>query len=240
MPIYLEGMEETMYGFRRTSTLGYSMLYDPDYVRPAKHEGYDHYTAVTETDVPEIYMRVTKETRTAEAVIAALEADGAEQWGTMLVGGCRGICLSRSEGYAPEDAVVDYYVVQAADRVYLIETGYVWEIAEGIGQRMRYMVRSMTFADVPAAATLKITVRDKEVTDFTSAIGEMTSLHLDFEDGAAIPEVQWTVSADGVCELFQNSDSCDVFITGEGTVTVTATAGDLQASVIVRGIQEWK
>ena len=99
----LEGERHTVMGFRYTSPLGYSMIYDPDWVRPEQHADYDHYTAVTEIHIPELYMRVTKTDKTAEQVIADLKAQGAEENAVWLIGGYRSVGLSKMSGFGPAD-----------------------------------------------------------------------------------------------------------------------------------------
>ena len=59
LTVMLEGETYTVMGSRYTSPLGYSLTYDPDWVRPEQYEGYDYYTAVTEVHMPEIYMQIT-------------------------------------------------------------------------------------------------------------------------------------------------------------------------------------
>ena len=165
----LEGERHTVMGFRYTSPLGYSMIYDPDWVRPEMNEGYDHYTAVTEVHIPELYMRVTKTDKTAEQVIGELKAQGAEENAVWLIGGYRSVGLSEMSGLSPSDVVVNYYVTQVGESVYLLETSYFWEAAAGFGARMLQMLNTIQFTDVTEAKELKLLFRDKEIKDFTSA-----------------------------------------------------------------------
>ncbi|MBQ3257290.1 MAG: hypothetical protein IJA67_07745 [Oscillospiraceae bacterium] len=239
MTIMLEGMEETMYGYRYTSALGYSMVYDPDWVRPEQREGYDHYTAVTEIDVPELYLRVTKAEGSVEQVIADLEAQGAEKVGNAMFGGFPCVQLSKMSGYGPADVVVNYYVMQAGNTVFVPETSYFWEAAEGFGTRMWYMLDSIRFADAPAATELKLMFRDKEIKDFTSAIGDVTYVTLLPNAGAYLEAAEWTTDNEDVCELYTDDSGCYIEIKAEGNAKVTAKCGDLEKSVFVRAINSW-
>ncbi len=239
MTILLEGEEETVSGYRYTSHLGYSMFYDPDYVRPVQHVGYDRYIPVLEMDVPEIYMRVTKSDRSMEQVIAELEAKGAEEVGTSLFGGCPGVQLSKSTGYSAYDVVVQYYVTQAGKTVYVLETSYFWEAAEGFGTRMWYMLDSIRFADVPPATELKLMFRDEEIKDFTSAIGDVTYVALRADEGTYLEGAEWSTDNEDVCELYADNGGCYIEIKTEGFAKVTAKCGDLEQTVFVRAIKEW-
>ena len=228
-----------MYGYRYTSSLGYSMVYDPDWVRPEQHEGYDHYTAVTEVYVPELYLRVTKADGNVEQVIADLEAQGAEKVGSAMFGGFSCVQLSEMSGYSPADVVVNYYVTQAGSTVYVLETSYFWEAAEGFGMRMWYMLDSIRFADAPAATELKLMFRDKEIKDFTSAIGEVTYVTLLPNTGAYLEPAEWSTDNENVCDLYTDDGGCYIEIKAEGLAKVTAKCGDLEKTVIVRAIKSW-
>ena len=239
MTIMLEGMEETMYGYRYTSALGYSMVYDPDWVRPEQREGYDHYTAVTEIHIPELYMQVTKTDKTAAQLIADLKAQGAEENAVWLIGGYRSVGLSEMSGLGPADVVVNYYVTQVGDTVYLLETSYFWEAAEGFGARMWQMLNTIQFVDGTEAAELKLLFRDKEIKDFTSAVGESTYVTVCAEAGAYLESPVWTTDNEDVCELYTDDIGCYIEIKSEGFAKVTAKCGDLEKSVFVRAIKEW-
>ena len=231
----LEGETYTVMGFRYTSHLGYSMVYDPDWVRPEQYEGYDYYTAVTEVHMPEIYMQITKTDQTIEQVISDLEAQGAEQVGISRFGGCRGVQLAEDNGLV----VVAYYVTQAGDTVYILETSYFWEAAEGFGARMWAMLETIEFADAPKASELKLMFRDKEIKDFTSAMGESTYITLWADEGASLEPAEWTVDEKALVNLYTDDTGCYIEVVGEGIAKVTAKCGDLEQSVIVRCIKEW-
>ena len=235
----LEGESHTVMGFRYTSPLGYSMIYDPDWVRPEMNEGYDHYTAVTEVHIPELYMRVTKTDKTAEQVIGELKAQGAEENAVWLIGGYRSVGLCKMSGLGPADVVVNYYVTQVGDTVYLLETSYFWEAAEGFGARMLQMLNTIQFADGTEATELKLLFRDKEIKDFTSAIGESTYVTVCAEAGAYLESPVWTTDNEDVCELYTDEIGCYIEIKAEGFAKVTAKCGDLEQTVFVRAIKEW-
>jgi hypothetical protein len=240
LTMFLEGDEYTVTGFRYTSHLGYSMVYDPDWVRPEQHAGYDHYTAVTEVHVPELYLRVTKADGTMEQVLSNLTAQGAEQVGTSLFGGCYGVQLSKMSGLGSSDTVVNYYVTQAGEAVYVLESSYFWEVAEGVGARIWYMLDTIRFTDAPAATELRLMFRDREIKDFTSAVGEVTYIALRSDEGGYLEKAEWTVDNEDVCELYADNTGCYIEIKAAGTAKVTARCGDLERSVIVRGIEAWK
>ena len=233
----LEGERHTVMGYRYTSPLGYSMIYDPDWVRPEQHTGYDHYTAVTEIHIPELYMQVTKTDKTAEQVIAHLKAQGAETNAVWLIGGYRSVGLSKMSGLSPSDIVVNYYVTQAGDTVYLLETSYFWEAAEGFGQRMWQMLNTIQFAEAPEATELKLLFRNQEIKDFTSAVGESTYVTVCAEAGAHLKSPVWTTDNEAVCELYTDDIGCYIEIKAEGYANVTAKCGNLEQSVIVRAIE---
>lgn len=235
----LEGESHTVMGFRYTSPLGYSMIYDPDWVRPEQHAGYDHYTAVTEIHIPELYMQVTKTDKTAEQVIGELKAQGAEENAIWLIGGYRSVGLTEMSGFGPADVAVNYYVTQVGESVYLLETSYFWEAAEGFGARMLQMLNTIQFAEGTEAAELKLLFRDKEIKDFTSAIGESTYVTVCAEAGAYLESPVWTTDNEDVCELYTDDIGCYIEIKSEGFAKVTAKCGDLEQSVIVRAINSW-
>ena len=235
----LEGEEFTYGAFRYTSHLGYSMTYDPDWVRPEQYDGYDHYTAVTEVHVPDIYMRVIKTDKTLEQAVAELQAQGAEEVGTSLFGGCHGVRLSVMSGMGPADVVVSYYVTQAGDTVYILETSYFWEAAEGFGARMWAMMETIEFANAPEATQLQLMFRDKEIKDFTSAVGEATYVTLHANEGAYLKPAEWTTDNEDAVTLYTDDTGCYIEVKAEGFAKVTAKCGDLEQTVIVRCIKEW-
>lgn len=239
LTMMLEGEEYTVTGYRYTSHLGYSMIYDPDWVHPEQYEGHDRYTAVTEIHIPELYMQVTKTDKTAEQVIGDLKAQGAEENAVWLIGGYRSVGLSKMSGLSPSDVVVNYYVTQAGNTVYLLETSYFWEAAEGFGQRMLSMLNTIAFVDATEATELKLLFRDKEIKDFTSAVGESTYVTVCAEDGAYLETPVWTTDNEDICELYTDDIGCYIEIKAEGFAKVTAKCGDLEQTVIVRAIKNW-
>lgn len=254
----LEGEEYTVSAIRHHSDRGYSMIYDPTIMTFGKADQYDLFIVKAYDGQPAVQIKITTETRTVEELAEYLETIGATGNGTADLDGYEAQVFRYSEGTEPDDVVKTYYVVQAGETVYQIETDYFNEAAEGYGARMGQMVATICFDDAPdatpapdtptcpvptetpAAKELKIMVRDREVSDFTSVIGEVTTLQAFVDGEAAGSDAQWTSSNEAVCTVTVNEDgSCDVKIKGEGATKVTVTCGDLSASTVVRGKKSW-
>lgn len=247
-----EGVEYTVSAIRHHSDRGYSMIYDPSIMTFGNNDQFDQFIVKAYDGLPAVQIRIFTESRSADAVIEYLKTIGAELSETMQLDGCEAVVLHYSEGTEYDDVVKTYYVVQAGDTVYLIENSFYQEAAEGFGGRMAQMVATIRFEDgddttetpavteKPTPKELHIKVRDKEVTDFTSVIGEVTTLQAVVDGENAGSDVQWTSSNESVCTVTVNEDgSCDVEIEGEGAAKVTAACGDLSASTVVRGKKTW-
>lgn len=235
----VEGTEMTTAARKHDSLMGYSMVYDHNMLTFEKHDDYDLYAETAETNLPALQIKISKETRTVSDVVSALKKNGAEDSGYMRIGGCEARVLYYVAGNDYDDEVKNYYVVQAGKTVYLIEIDYFFEASEGAGSRMAQMVNTITFADVPAAKELKIMFRDKELKDFTSVIGDSTTLRLTTDAGAAVKDMKWTSSDESVCTVVPNGGTCDVVIKGTGVAEVTVTCGELSATTVVRGKKSW-
>ena len=250
---FAEGVEYKVPGRRHHSDRGYSMTYDPAIMTFSKNDQYDIYSVKPYDGLPAVKIQITVENRSAEAVAEELKIIGSEQSESVQLDGCEAKVFQYSEGTEQDDVVKTYYVVQAGDTVYRVEICYFNEAAEGYGSRMIQMVNTIGFDNIsetppapevtetPVAKELKIMVRDKEVSDFTSAVKEVTTLQAAVNGEAAEGEVQWTSSNEAVCTVTVNDDgTCDVTIKGEGAAKVTAVCGELTASTVVRGIKSWK
>lgn len=235
----VEGTEMTTAARKHESLMGYSMVYDHNMLTFEKHEGYDLYMETAETNLPALQIKISKEKGTVADAVSALKKSGAEDGGYQRIGGCEARVLYYVAGNAYDDEVKTYYVVQAGKAVYLIEVAYFFEASEGAGSRLEQMVATMTFDDVPAAKELKIMFRDKELKDFTSVIGDSTTLRAATEAGAAAKDIKWTSSDESVCTVVPNGGTCDVVIKGTGVAEVTVTSGDLSATTVVRGKKSW-
>lgn len=234
------------------------MIYDPAIMTFENNNQYDQFIVKAYDGLPAVQIRITIEDRTAENLEAYLKTIGAELTETVELDGCAAKVLYYSEGNEHDDVVKTYYIVQAGETLYLIENSYYQEAAEGYGSRMAQMVNTIDFKAVskepdtpettdapvvtekPVAKELKIMVRDKEVTDFTSVIGEITTLCAVIDGEIAADDLQWTSSNESICTVTVNDDcSCDVKIKGEGAAKVSVTCGDLSASTVVRGKKSW-
>lgn len=235
----IEGTEMTTAARMHDSLMGYSMVYDHNMLTFEKHEDYDLYTETAETNLPTLQIKISKESRTVTDVASALKKSGAEDGGYQRIGGCEARVLYYVAGNNYDDEVKTYYAVQAGKAVYLIEIDYFFEASEGAGSRMVQMVNTIDFADVPAAKELKIMFRDKEIKDFTSVIGDSTTLRVATDAGAAAKDIKWTSSKEEVCTVIPNGGTCDVVIKGAGVAEVTVTCGDLSATTVVRGKKSW-
>lgn len=235
----VEGTEMTTAARKHESLMGYSMVYDHNMLTFEKHEGYDLYMETAETNLPALQIKISKEKGTVADAVSALKKSGAEDGGYQRIGGCEARVLYYVAGNAYDDEVKTYYVVQAGKAVYLMEVAYFFEASEGAGSRLEQMVATMTFDDAPAAKELKIMFRDKELKDFTSVIGDSTTLRAATEAGAAAKDIKWTSSDESVCTVVPNGGTCDVVIKGTGVAEVTVTSGDLSATTVVRGKKSW-
>lgn len=235
----VEGMEQTVSARKHTSLLGYSMVYDHNMLTFEKHEGYDLYVEKEDTNLPAVQIKITKEKSTVGDLVSTLKKSGAEETGYLRLGGCEARVLYYIEGNAYDDVMKTYYVVQAGSNVFLIENSYFFEAAEGSGSRMAQMVNTIAFENVPEAKELKIMFRNKEMKDFTSVVGESTTLRVGTDTGAACKDVKWTTSKESVCTLNPNGGNCEVTIQGAGVAEVTVTCGDLSATTVVRGKKSW-
>lgn len=235
----VEGTEYTVSAKKHNSTLGYSMVYDPSMLTFEKGENNDCYKEPEATNLPVVKLTISKSDLSFEQTVAAWKKTGAEAVGYTKLDGCETRVLHDAESTAYDAKVITCYVVQVGADVFVIETHYFTEAAEGAGSRMAQMVNTITFADVPEAEELKIMFRDKEMKDFSSVIGDVTSLRVGTDGGSAARDVKWTSSDETVCTVFDYGGDCDVEIVGEGVATVTATCGDLTASTVVRGKKSW-
>jgi len=215
------------------------MVYDPELLTFEKHEGYDLYADLAETNLPDVQIKISRETRTVGDIVSDLKKNGADDGGYMRLDGCEARVLHYIAGNKYNDVVKSYYVVQAGRQVFLIESSYFFEASEGSGMRMAQMIGTIEFADVPEAKELKILFRDKELQDFTSVIGDSTTLRVGTEAGAACRNVKWSSSDESVCTVTDNGGTCAVEITGQGVAEVTVTCGDLSATTVVRGKKSW-
>ena len=236
---FVEGMEQTVSAKKHNSTMGYSMVYDPSVLRFEKAENSDSYIGADSTNLPIVKITISKSDMSFDQTVAAWKKTGAEAVDYMKLDGCETGVLHYAESLAYDAKVITCYVVQAGADVFVIETHYFTEAAEGAGTRMAQMVHTIAFADVPEAKELKIMFRDKEMKDFSSVIGDVTTLRVGAETGAAVRDVKWTSSDEKVCTVTDNDGTCDVEIVGEGVATVTASCGDLTASTVVRGKKSW-
>ena len=235
----VEGMEQTVSARKHTSLMGYSMVYDHGMLTFEKHDGYDLYVETAETNLPAVQIKISKEKRTVGDVVSALVKSGADESGYMRLGGCEARVLHYIAGNSFDSEMKTYYVVQAGSSVYLIENSYFYEAAEGSGSRLAQMVNTITFENVPEAKELKILFRNKEIKDFTSVIGDVTTLRVGTEAGASCADIKWSTSKESVCTLIPNGGTCDVVIKGAGVAEVTVTCGDLTATTVVRGKTSW-
>lgn len=235
----VEGLESAVSARKHNSLLGYSMVYDHNMLTFEKHDEYDLYAEKEETNLPPVQIKISKENRTVSDLVEALKKNGAEESGYRRLGGCEARVLYYVEGTEYDDVVIAYYVVQAGNSVFLVESSYFFEAVEGSGTRMAQMVDTIEFENVPAAKELRIMFRNKEISDFTSVIGDMTTLRVGTEAGASCEDIQWTTSKESVCTLIPDGGTCEVIITGTGVAEVTVTCGDLSATTVVRGKKSW-
>lgn len=236
---WVEGVENTVSARKHNSLMGYSMVYDHNMLTFEKQDGCDLYAVKEETNLPAVQIKITKENRTVSDIVSNLKKSGADDYGYRRLGGCETRVLHFIEGNDFDDVVKDFYVVQAGKAVYLIESSYFFEAAEGSGMRMAQMIETIRFADVPAPTELKIMFRNKEMKDFTSVVGDVTALWAGTDAGAACTDVTWTSSDEEVFTVVADGANCDVVIEGEGVAKLTVTCGDLSASTVVRAKKRW-
>lgn len=238
---YVEGEENTVTAMRHYSPLGYSMVYDPDIMYLSPGENGNQYIAKMEGGYTDVYIRVDKDPRGVAELAGLLLDEGAEDYGYEYPGGCPARMLYRIIGDAEgfEEHIAHYYLVRATEGTFVIECYFFTEAAEGFGARMFQMIETIRFTDAPHTTTLDLLFRDAVMKDFTTAVGESTTLRAGIDPGSYIGELQWVSSDESVCSLVPMDGYCYVIAEGEGTATVTATRGELSASTIVRCIESW-
>jgi hypothetical protein len=220
--------------------MGYSMVYDHNVLRFEKGEQSDVYTVKNPVDsLPVVQIAITKSNSSFEQTVEAWKKSGAEVVDYAKLDGCETRVLHYVESQASDGKMIMIYVVQAGADVFVVESHYFMEAAEGWGSRLGQMVSTIAFADVPDAKELKVMFRNKEMKDFSSVIGDVTAIRVSGETGTACRDVLWTSSNEDVCTVLDVDGVCYVEITGEGVATVTATCGDLTASTVVRGKKSW-
>ena len=101
------------------------------------------------------------------------------------------------------------------------------------------MLETIEFANAPEATRLQLMFRDKEIKDFTSAVGEVTYVTLHADEGAYLKAAEWTTDNEDAVTLYTDVTGCYIEVKAEGIAKVTAKCGDLEQTVIVRCIKEW-
>lgn len=150
LTVTVEGKEQAVPAIRHTSWMGYAMTYDPALLKLFEREDGDVYFGEWVEGRPNVYISVSLlDGLTAEEAVEGLRRQNniTEEGETVAVGrhSYAATYLRMSEGAGSNDAVVEFYVTEQNDTVFLIEVGNFVDGEAEFGAPMRAMLDTVTF-----------------------------------------------------------------------------------------------
>lgn len=143
--MYLEGMPYEVSALRHNSSLGYSMLYDPETVTLTAGTEHDEYRSAPIEQYPDKYIYISKTDETPDAVVDKLISAGADLTDSGTLGNCPVTYLRRAEGQNWDSKVVTYAVIETAKGTFIGEIWCFLEAQEGFGARAQAMLNTISF-----------------------------------------------------------------------------------------------